>query len=98
MGGQERKQMGLFQVAQNNQTFLETMRGYARMICRKNGSVTSDDLREKARDLDIEPTHPNAWGAVFKGGDWVVLGFEPSNWPSNHGRPIRRWTLPEMAA
>lgn len=98
MQGQQAKQMGLFQVEGNNQVFVETMRGFARIFCRDHGSVTTDDLQDKAEELGLEPKHPNAWGTVFRGKDWVVLNFEPSRRPQARGRTIRRWTLKELAA
>lgn len=98
MNGQTAKQLGLDLVESHGQTFVQTMRGFARMHCRNHGSVTSDDVREKAEQLGLEPHHQNAWGAIFRGSDWVELNFEPSTRPGNHGRTIRRWTLKELAA
>lgn len=93
MDGMAQKQLGLDLVENNNQAFIETMRSKARMLARRDGSVTTDCLRAIARDMGIEPDHPNAWGAIFKGGEWEQIGFESSVLPSNHGRIIRRWSL-----
>lgn len=93
MDGVAQKQLGLGLVENSNQVFVQTMRGVARMIARENGSVTSDDLRLRAREMGMEPEHPNAWGAIFKGREWSVVGFEASGYPTNHGRIIRRWSL-----
>ena len=96
MSGQQAKQLGLDLVENNNQTFVATMRGFARMFCREHGSVTTDDLHDKADSHSIEPSHRNAWGTVFRGKGWVELGFEQSRRPEARGRTIRRWTLEEL--
>lgn len=93
MDGAAQKQLGLALVERNNPNFVETMRSRARVLARRNGAVTSDDLRGEAIALGVEPAHPNAWGAIFRGKEWALEGFEPSVHPSNHGRTIRRWSL-----
>lgn len=93
MDGMAQKQLGLDLVENNNQVFIGTMRSRARDLARRDGSVTTDDLRGEAIALGIEPEHPNAWGAIFKGREWQAVGYESSVHPSNHGRVIRRWSL-----
>jgi hypothetical protein len=84
---------GVRRVASKNGTFLETMRGVARLICRQKGSVTADDLREWAGKHGIEPTHYNAWGAVFLCDDFYSDGRTKSNQKQGHGNDIRIWKL-----
>jgi len=89
--GLQLRDRGLDQVESNSPTFQELMRAEAKRICRIKGWVTSDDLREYANREGIEPHHPNAWGAVFRGKDWVTVGIANSTVPTNHARLIRRW-------
>ena len=84
---------GIEQVSDNNQVFLETMRGYARRIYRNRGYVTSDDLRVIADDIGLQPHHPNAWGAIFAGNDWQCIGRMKSAYKPNHAREIKKWAF-----
>lgn len=93
MDGDQRKQMGLFHVEQTQQVFLETMRSQARMVCRRQGFVTSDDLREFADSQNMAPRHKNAWGGVFRNGEFKCSGYVKSRWRSNNSRLIRQWIL-----
>ena len=87
---------GLDSVETNSMTFQERMRREAIRICRRKGWVDSDDLREFAEAEGIEPHHPNAWGAVFRGANWVTVGITNSRVPTNHARLIRRWAYKEQ--
>lgn len=83
-------------VAAKNATFIETMRGVARMIARKQGTVTADDLRDHlAKHPELgQPTHYNAFGAVFVNNpDFVLEGYVKSRQKQGHGNLIRRWRL-----
>jgi hypothetical protein len=91
--GRAAQQMGLDLVESNSQVFTETMRGYARMVAKEHGQVTSDDLREYARDIGLYPHHQNAWGAIFRSPMFTPLGFTHSRITSNRARVIRVWGL-----
>ena len=86
---------GIARVAAKNGTFLETMRGVARMICRQKGSVTADDLREWADRNGIQPSHQNAWGAVFHHSEFEPGEFVVSRQVQGHSNRIRLWRLRE---
>jgi hypothetical protein len=88
---------GIAAISARNQTFLETVRGAARMICRRHGTVTADDVRKWADENGIEPTGKNAWGAVFKSRDFVAVGFTTSRQVQGHGNLQRVWALREPA-
>jgi len=94
---EQEKQLGLELIETNNATFLETMRSKARMICRKQGTITADDVREyyeqHKHELQIEPTSPNTWGAIFTTKEWEWVGYQKSKRVSNHSRPIGVWRL-----
>lgn len=87
---------GLERVSANNQAFLALMRTEARRLSLERGYVTSDDLRVYASQLDLAPTHPNAWGSVFFGRRWKVIGRRKSAVPQGHGREIKIWAYVEQ--
>ena len=91
--GAELMQLGLELVETNNVDFIETMRETARSIVRSAGKVTSDDLRRYAEANQLAPDHQNAWGAIFKGKEWVSCGRVRSSLPSNHARWITVWRV-----
>ncbi len=87
---------GIERTAAANATFLETMRSVARMIARKQGTVTADDLREwaAAHPSEVEkPTSQNAWGAIFKGKEFEVVDMVMSRQVQGRGNRIFRWKL-----
>ena len=84
---------GINRVSSKNATFLETMRGVARMICRQKGSVTADDLRVWAARNGIQPSHANAWGAIFHRSEFEPGEFVVSKQIQGHSNRIRLWRL-----
>lgn len=89
--GKEARDEGIERVESNNPRFVDYMRDIAMEISIEQGQVSTDDLREHASELGIQPVHQNAWGAVFKSRGWVQVGRKASRWPSNHAREIRVW-------
>lgn len=65
------------------------------MIAGNRGSVTVDDLREFAEKNNIQPAPSSgkAWGPIFRDPIFVFVRYEPSRRPSNHARPVGRYTL-----
>ncbi len=84
---------GIQSVGTHNASFVDIMRAEARRIARAVGSVTSDDLRRYAKAHDLKPNHPNAWGAIFRGAEWKMVGRMKSKLMSNHAREIKVWGL-----
>lgn len=92
--GRKRRNTGIAQVTSKNGTFVETLKSVARMIARNKGTVTADDLRIWADRNGMEPTSPNAYGAIFaKNPDFEPCGFCPSAQPNRRGGMIRVWRL-----
>lgn len=89
--GELLKQAGLDQVELSNQRFVDSMRTIAKGISILRGQVCNDDLRQAAAAAHLEPGHVNAWGAIFRGPGWVIVGRKASLWPSTHGREIKVW-------
>lgn len=82
---------GVKQVADNNKHFLTIARNVARRTAMRKGEITSDDVR---KNCPLEPLHPNAWGAVFKGKEWAFTGkYRTSHAVSRHGGLQRVWRL-----
>ena len=87
------KDEGLELVEENNLRWVDWMRMMAKGRIKMYGQVTVDDLRKYADGANWYPASPNAWGAIFRGPEWVELGREKSRVPSNHGRKITVWGL-----
>jgi len=90
--GEALKPAGQAQVEGNNLAFVRELREEAIRLVRINGSVTAEELRAYAEVHGLEPTHPNAYGGVFRGPGWRVIGRRRSRWPSAHAREIKVWT------
>lgn len=90
--GRKERDYGLDRVGFNNQPFLRLMRAVARRIALRRGWVTTDDLREYAKENNVVPSHPNAWGAIFRSSEWKCVGRRRSRVVSNHAREVRVWT------
>lgn len=82
---------GMDRVAANNAAFLEVARRFAREYCRRNGSVTSDQVRVYMTSIGMRPSSKNAWGCLFKERGWTCVGRRKSELPSNHARWIGEW-------
>lgn len=97
MSGDDLKHRGQEQVEGNSEGWVKKMREVAVKIVGIRGSVSSDDLRRYALKNGLQPHHPNAWGAIFRGTvegmKWVEIGRKKSAKKSNHGRKISVWTL-----
>jgi hypothetical protein len=95
--GENPKDTGIASVESHNPTFVEKMRARAIEVATSEGTVTSDDLRRYGKAYGIEPNHPNAWGAIFRGNLWRSVGRKKSTLNSNHSREIRVWSLKEVS-
>lgn len=79
-------------VEAENKTWLQWARGMAQTISKINGSVTSDDVREKADLYGLQPDSPKSWGALFIGTGWTRVGRKASTVKTNHSRWINVWS------
>lgn len=88
---------GIVRIASRNGAFIETARGIARMIGKRQRTFTMDDVREEMEKRGITPTHFNAWGAVCAGKEWrkefAFMGYTKSRQIQGHGNLIRVWSL-----
>jgi hypothetical protein len=74
-----------------NDQFLAIVRKQAARIASKSLYVCADDLRSYSQHHEIEPESTNAWGCVFKTGDWRPIGYRSSLTPSRKGGVQRIW-------
>ena len=93
LSGEVLKQSGIKKVTANNREWIDWIRAKAAQIALKAGVVSADDLRNVAVAHGREPAHPNAWGAVFRGSDWEIVGRKKSATPSAHSRTINVYRL-----
>lgn len=91
--GKRLRDKGIAKVEAHNEAVLLCARIFARWKARTNGSVTVDDVRGFLELHNLEFTHPNAYGAIFRGKEWECLGWQESRIASNHARHIRVWRL-----
>ncbi len=92
--GLRRQSFGITLVSNNNKVFLRIMRTEAVRLARIVGYVSTDELREYARDICIKPKHENAWGAIFRAGKtWKKVGHKKSAFVTNNAREIKVWSL-----
>lgn len=85
------KRSGQSAVEANNRDWLDLVRAIAVIFCQKNGSVSTDDLREWCDAKGYQPSHRNAWGAIFRGSEWETCRYEKSRYEGNHARRITVW-------
>lgn len=90
MKGRQLKLAGMERVERNNLLWVRTMRGYLRAMALA-GPVTAEDAHELAQRLNWEPTHHNAYGALFRGREWRRIGYQQASRPSAHARVLSMW-------
>lgn len=96
--GEVRKLIGLNRVEAHAGDWLAWIRQQALEFCRVHGSVSADDLRQICDQHGRQPHHVNAWGAVFRGNEWEMIGRRTSRTDSAHAREIKVWKYNETGA
>ena len=86
--GEALKDEGRSRVEENSGGWVCRMRDHAVEMALEQGSVNIDALRIRASINEDYPHSPNAWGAIFRGKGWKIIGYEKSRIPSNHARRI----------
>lgn len=89
------KRLALDKVESKGQAWLRVMRDQAVILCRRDGCVTTDELRLYAEHSLQYPHHENCWGAIFRGPRWRIIGRRKSRWASTHSREIKVWQYVE---
>jgi hypothetical protein len=79
-----------------NLHLLEAARGVARILARRNGTVTADDVVKHFADEGINLTAKlgNAMGGLFKGAEWEFTGkYIKSVRVHAHSNLLRVWRI-----
>lgn len=90
--GELLKEQGLDDIEVSNRGFLDHARALARQLAQQQGRVSVDDVRKQI-PAALWPSTPQAWGGIFRGTEWVHVGWSRSPFPSNHARSNRVWAL-----
>jgi hypothetical protein len=100
------KEEGLGLVEDKNSDWVRLLRAKAVEIAIEHGEVHIDDLRRFADAEGLAPEqfcdkcleggcdrlHKNAWGAVFRGKNWIFTGrYRKSEYTTNHTRECKVW-------
>ena len=87
-----RKREGIAQVSENNGQFLREARYVAAHLLRRSPTITMDDVRGICEQVGVNPSHHNAWGAVFSNSYFTWTGtMVPSSMVQRHANLIRVW-------
>ena len=89
--GQAQKELGLYATELNNHDFVDLAREIAKLLCAMHGSCTMDDVRAHPALKDRQPSSSHAFGAIFNGKGWRMIGYEKSAVRTNRARRIGRW-------
>ncbi len=82
-------QLALFEIRQTE--FLERCRALAIEVCKRQGSVSINDIRAR---VSVPPgVHPSVLGSVFKTPAFSVVGFTEAVHPQAHARIVRVYAL-----
>lgn len=88
-----KRDIGMKKAASNHKNELEEARNVAIQIARHKGQVSIEDVRH-AFLMRGTPIQSGNWmGSVFRGKQWVSVGFELCRHADGHGRAIRIWRL-----
>ncbi len=82
-------QLNLFQA--RDAVFLARCRLLAAEVCRKQGTVSINDIRAGI-ELPAQ-MHPSVLGAVFKTKQFKAVGFTEATHPQAHARVVRVYQL-----
>jgi hypothetical protein len=84
-------QLALFE--QRDADFLQQCRALAVAVCRRQGTVSINDIRAELR-LPAE-IHPSVLGAVFRSKKFTAVGFTEATHKAAHARVVRVYQLTE---
>lgn len=84
---------GMAFAAGKNHEALAAVGELAKRIARREGVVDINMVRAEVEQLGWKITW-GAWtGSVFKGAEWVPVGYTSANHKGGHRRLVRRWRL-----
>ena len=79
------RQLDIFE--QRDHQFLERCRALAVVLCKQQGQVSINDIRQF---IEVPPgVHPSVLGAVFRTKQFERVGFTEAAHPQAHARVVR---------
>lgn len=88
------KAMGMESCARHYRDQLLKAQRIAVDLAREKGPITSDDVRDEASRRGLVLSFDKNWsGSVFRGKEWVKVGYVQSRHSGGHGRVIAKWAL-----
>lgn len=92
--GREARDKGIASVSSHNEDWSYRARQAMRRACHQRLTVSAVDLQRWAKNNDDWPEHMNAFGAVFRGKEWVWTGdLVQCRHKKGHARTVKVWTL-----
>ena len=89
-----RRDRGIAKVSYKNMEMIEDARSIAIGLIHQNGSTTMDDVRKRMSELGYPPpTHPNAYGAVFKNKRFKLITYTKSKMVQRNSGNTGVWGL-----
>lgn len=89
--GRDIKQRQLDIFEQRDHQFLERCRALAVVLCKQQGQVSINDIRQF---IEVPPgVHPSVLGAVFRTKQFKRVGFTEAVHPQAHARVVRVYSL-----
>jgi hypothetical protein len=83
------RQLDIFE--QRDHQFLERCRALAVVLCKQQGQVSINDIRQF---IEVPPgVHPSVLGAVFRTKQFERVGFTEAAHPQAHARVVRVYSL-----
>lgn len=84
--GQARAESANYRNVQLARMMAKELAGDGRAIC-------ADDVRASMLEHFPDTVFGNWMGSVFKGPEWVAVGFTKSKTPGSHANLLRTWRL-----
>lgn len=92
--GRSARDAGMQTAAANKESLLRYARDVAKRLARAKGVITADDVSEAMAVEGISPNAlGNASGSLFKGGDFIHVGYTNARRVQSHGRTLKTWRL-----
>ena len=93
--GRAEREVVLNRMAVTGKDILPRLRAVARIVATITGTTTVNDIRPMLAELGYTGD-PRILGAVFRGPEWEPAGFDQTDNPKAHARPIRVFKLREQ--
>jgi hypothetical protein len=89
--GKELKEEGMSKASGNRKALLSEARAIALLLADDWKTISIEDVRDYYAAHDRPFLLWNAAGSVFRGNEWVWVGFSVAKHPAAHARVVRTW-------